>query len=212
MNDVDFLVDREDLPTCGKILESMGYVTMDLDCPDHLHHINPLVHHSHNFRLEVHSRPTNNPVQDAHEVIANSSTIKIGESVVRVPNEMHFLLNNIIHHHSDVRRYILVEMPLYQLYDLYKLQGKYRMSLDWASALNYLKEHHMQDDLYFHFGLLNDYFNQSPPADLPFFTFRRKIILPLKIKAQKIIFPFELKGKIFLYPYKRKIKSLIGLK
>jgi hypothetical protein len=216
MNDVDFLVYREDIPTCGEILESMGYVTMDeVNRPWVPHHINPLVHHNHNFRLEVHYHPTHIlPVLDTHEVIANSRTIKIGESVVRVPDEMHFLLNNIVNNYYNIRKLFFKEIPLYKLYDLYKFQGKYSQSLDWSSVLKRLKEHHLQDDLYILFGLLNDYFNQGPPADWPFFTFRRKIIYPFKKKAKRIIFPFERKARIFLSPYKRKMiilkRKLIG--
>jgi hypothetical protein len=215
MNDVDFLLGMEDIPTCVEILESMGYVTMDgVNLPDDLHHINPLVHHNHNFRLEVHSRPTYIPVLDTHEVIANSRTIKIGESVVRVPNETHFLLNNIVNQYYNIRKLFFREIPLYKLYDLYKFQGKYSLSLDWDAVLRRLKEHHLQDDLYILFGLLDDYFNQGPPADWPFFTFRRKIIYPFKKKAKRIIFPFEIKARIFLSPYKRKIiifkRNLIG--
>jgi hypothetical protein len=210
MIDVDFLVDSEDIPACVDILESMGYATMDevihWDLDD-LHHIKPLVHHNHNFRLEVHSQPSSIPVMDSHDVIANSKTIKIEDSVVRVPSEMHFLLNNIVNHyyHFAASRFVLGEIVLYQLYDLYRFQEKYGQSLDWDAALGHLKVYHLQDDFYFLFGLLKDYFNQSPPADWPFFTFRRKFIFPIKTKAKRIIFSLEKMGRIFLSRFKRKL-------
>ncbi len=167
MNDVDFLVDKKDLPTCVELMQSMGYYPMEgLKLPEDFYHHPPLVHNSHSIRFEIHERLHTDSVLDSEAIITESVMIKMPDGIVRVPKNTHFTIHNILHHQVFDKNSLNEETPLYQLYDLYMMRERHDRHLDWRSICCFFTNHSLQDPYYYSLDLLRKYFKQRPPEKI----------------------------------------------
>lgn len=171
MNDVDFLVEKKELPICVELMQSAGYYPMkEVNLPTNFYHHTPLVHDNHSIRFEIHERLDHDPLLDSKAIITESVVIKVEDGVVRVPEKKHFAVHNILHHHVFNRGLWTGIVPLYQLYDLYAIREKYDRELDWKWVGGFFKDHSLPDAYSCSLGLLRKYFNQSPPAGIHFLS------------------------------------------
>ena len=179
MNDVDFLVPEKDLTSCVELMESVGYYPMEeVNLSENFYHLNPLVHAKHNIRFEIHKQLdlAYNPQVDTRDIIEESMPVKVKDGVVRVPNNTHFTLHNILHHQLFNKGLFTENVPIYQLYDLYAVRGKFEQEIDWPLITAFFKEHAFPDALSYPLGLLRENFAQPAPAGVSLLSAKMLLI------------------------------------
>lgn len=176
MNDVDFLVSREQRTVCVKLMKSKGYREMEgVNISEDFYHEKPLVHEDHSIRFEIHDRLHSKiEALGSTDIIQRSHVCQLeGEGRVRVPDYNHFAVHNILHHQVFDDGYFQENVPLYQLCDLYMLREKYDQFLDWKRIGERFALHSLQDHYHQTFHEIKRCFNQSPPEEIGF--------LPIKV-------------------------------
>jgi hypothetical protein len=169
MNDVDFLVNKKELPMCMELMETAGYYSMEgVNLPADFYHQNPLVHDRHPIRFEIHERLSHNAILESETIIENSLPIKMDKGVVRVPSKTHFTIHNILHHQMFDRGLYTRRVPLYQLCDLYMILEARDTDISWQRVREFFSNNLLLNEYFSPLDLLRIYFNQPPPGKIPY--------------------------------------------
>ncbi len=173
MNDVDFLVSREQRQICIELMQSVGYRYMEgVRLPKHFHHDFPLVHDDHSIRFEIHDRLNRKPILDSTVIRGESTAVELAEGRVRVPEKTHFAIHNILHHQVFDHGFFEEKMPLYQIYDLYILRENHDALLDWRAIGDLFTAHSLRDAYHFTLWSLQKRFHQMPPSEVGCLTLK----------------------------------------
>lgn len=187
MNDVDFLVSREQRPICIKLMQSVGYSFMEgVRLPKDFHHDFPLIHDGHSIRFEIHDRLNRKPILDSTIIRRDSEAIDLPKGRVRVPAKTHFAIHNILHHQVFDHGFFEEKMPLYQIYDLYILRENHDAMLDWRAIGDLFTVHYLQDAYHSTLWFLQKLFHQMPPSEVNYLTLKM-ISLRCRWKTSTII-------------------------
>lgn len=187
MNDVDFLVDKKDIPICMDLMLSVGFYPMKgINLPADFYHRNPLVHDQHSIRFEIHERLDHCAFLDSEKIITDSTTVQLPDGIVRIPSAWHFAIHNILHHQVFNMGLRLKKTPLYQINDLYMISQKCEKKINWKQIELFFVSHSMSEAYYASINMLRKYFNQYSPSGLHFLSARIFMIKWKKICCQII--------------------------